>query len=251
MRRTAQRPADTSPPAWSLGRLALHHGLSSLTDRRAESGTPRRPTKRPNQAARNVFHTSIHPLGGRPGLTSSDRPGPRLESCRTDLGGRRARLTRALSAPPNARNPCVQAKPWARGHGYGALSEPPQQAAIPVFKPNPGQGRQFPFRVTDVMLSSPPHTHPPRGPARPDPESRRPRPPPARSLGGRRARLTRPRSVPSLPSEPSVQADLRAGGTGIDPYPCPRRGRNPCVQARSSQGTANLFWARVTHVLPH
>ena len=85
------------------------------------------------------------PSGGRnPCVQASSGPGPGSPFGR----GRHASYPRPSApqpAPLTNRNPSVQADSCCRGRGYRAPSAPPQQGAIPVFKPDQARGRQSPF----------------------------------------------------------------------------------------------------------
>jgi hypothetical protein len=133
-------------------------------------------TKRPNQAARNVFHTTHPPPWGptRPDLIRPARPSAREQPHRSrrPAGSPYPRLIRAPDHPqslcssqtrrkgsgiapyprPNHSQSLCSSQTSPKGLHNGAPSEPPRQAAIPVFKPDSaGRGNPFWARVTDVM----------------------------------------------------------------------------------------------------
>ena len=182
---------------------------------------------------------------------------------------------RALELCSRARNGL---KPWVRRNRFGALrrrrSVPqgttmrcPLGAAIPVFKPIRAPGAhdgalvapldrpqslcssqirprmtRFPFlgttisragffRMTRAALGGPTGFASSRGRGLDRTVAR----------GGLR---TNHGSFPALPArKPCVQADLAAGPRVTVPYPCPRRGRKPCAQARSGPEGGTSFLA--------
>jgi hypothetical protein len=201
-------------------------------------------TKRPNQAHGTYFTPRIHPLG-RPGLTSSDWPGPRLESSRTGLDGRRARLTRALSAPPTARNPCVQAKPRRKGSITEPYPSPLNRPQSPCSSQIRSGSAEIPLGSGIPRSASAYHscgtpggrpglrlTQPPGRGAHQLAES---------TSAGVELRLTRPLPRPPRACEPSVQADPGVAARVWSPIRAPTaagqaRSADPCPSLPSRRG---------------
>jgi hypothetical protein len=127
-------------------------GVPRSGSRRRADGGRRRRHRRLGHVAQNDFHTTHPPLGGRPGLTSPDRPGLRHREQPHSLGGRRAPLTRALSAPPTVRNHLFKPN-QAEGARVSRPIRAPSTGRNPCVQARSGRGRATPFWawVTDVM----------------------------------------------------------------------------------------------------
>jgi hypothetical protein len=158
-------------------------GVPRSGSRRRADGGRRRRHRRLGHVAQNDFHTTHPPLGGRPGLTSPDRPGLRHREQPHSLGGRRAPLTRALSAPPTVRNPFVQAKPGGRGSGIAPYPSPlnrAQSLCSSQIRPRTGNSLLGLGNRRDAVSTC--STRGPGGRPRPGPESRRQCAEPARLI---------------------------------------------------------------------
>jgi hypothetical protein len=131
--------------------------------------------------------------------------------------------------------------------------EPPQQAAIPVFKPDPLRARQIPFGLRNhtcclAFLTS--RIHPLGGrPPRLHPTSPAFGSGVAQVLAARRARLTRPLSVPSLSASPVFKPIFAQGHGYSTPIRAPEEAAIPVFKPDPARGRQipfehgnQLFW---------